>query len=114
MKTAERKLTASHALIDLTQTPYYAGVQADASQPVYQPMHAGDVVVIPDYSVDRRPSPSEPGVRYGGGLGLAAVLDVHAHPVRAQVRRINVLRVFAITVIAVVAALMFTFAALQY
>jgi hypothetical protein len=113
MKAAERRLTTSHALIDLTHTPYYAPADADASQPIYQPMHAGDVVVIPDYTVDRWPSPPARGVRYGGGLGLAAVLDVHAHPIRAQVRRINVARVFSITVIAVVGILMLTLAAFR-
>ncbi len=116
MKTDERK-PADRIAIDLTRTPYFADpplVLEEASSQERLRQDIGEVVVIPDYSIDRRPAPAAPGVRYGGGLGLATVLDVNAHPLRAQVRRIHWLSILAISVVATVGVMMILFAALRY
>ena len=116
MKTAERK-SADHIVIDLTRTPYFTErplVLEEASSQERLRADTGEFIVIPDYKVDRRPAVAEPGVRYGGGLGLATVLDVRAHPVRAQVRRIHWVAILASSLIASVGVLMILFAALRY
>jgi hypothetical protein len=57
------------------------------------------------YRIDRAPRPSD-GQLYGGGLGIASVLDVRAHPIRAAIRQINVVPLLAVTVVGCVAVLM--------
>lgn len=116
MKTAERKITAGHFDIDLTTLPYFATplvLEAASSQERLR-SDTDEIVVIPDYRIDRQPEASDPDLRFGGGLGLAAVLDVGAHPIRARVRGVRVLPIFAITVVAVVGGMMVLFAALRY
>lgn len=94
MTVKQRKPTSYQTTIDLTALPYFA-----------EPRRAPDatseenMLVIPDYLVDRKPSAFIPGQRYAG-IGLAAVMDVGAHPVRARLRRINVMSILAITAIA--------------
>jgi len=91
-------------VIDLTQVPYFP---ADAAPLVLQEAsglervrESGPVVeTAPGYLVDRRPQPPD-GSLFFGGLGLAAVMDVAAHPIRARLHRINILTVFAISVVA--------------
>lgn len=94
--------TKQTTTVDLTSVPFFNGTKQLA------PREAADDVwtVFPDYRFDRLPAPQEPGQHFGGGLGLAAVMDVKAHPVRARSRRIDILTVFAITVVAAVGAVM--------
>ncbi|HVY11114.1 MAG TPA: hypothetical protein VHB18_13310 [Mycobacteriales bacterium] len=91
-------------LIDLTQVPYFP---ADAPPLVLQEASglervresAPVVETASGYLADRRPQPSDESLFFGG-LGLASVMDVAAHPVRARLHRINILTVFAVAVVA--------------
>jgi hypothetical protein len=105
MTVKQRKPTSHKATIDLTALPYFA----DAPRAL-DPASDENTLVIPDYREDRPPSAFIPGQRYAG-IGLAAVMDVGAHPIRAKLRRINVMAILAITVVAGIAILFATLVA---
>lgn len=105
MTVKQRKPTSYKTAIDLTALPYFA----DAPR-LIDPATDENLLVIPDYLEDRAPSAFIPGQRYAG-IGLAAVMDVGAHPIRARLRRINVMAILAITVVAGVAILFATLVA---
>ncbi|HVX70705.1 MAG TPA: hypothetical protein VHA79_13560 [Mycobacteriales bacterium] len=104
------------ATIDLTKVSYFP----EETPPLVLQEASGFERVrddVPDpedaaagYRVDRRPKPTDDSLFFGG-LGLASVMDVSAHPVRARLRRVNVMTVFAISVVAAIAAVILTMVA---
>lgn len=105
------KIADPQAVIDLTKVPYFVAppsLEEPSSQERLTGGNADDnVLVIPDYTVDRNPAASAT-LHLGGSLGTAAVLDVAAHPIRARARRINFVTITAIPLVAGVAMVMAT------
>lgn len=120
MGTKQHEVSDSRVVIGLTSVPYFA---TDPSTPVVVREASGlervrdasveadaNAEVQPHYRIDRPPGPADDPMHFAG-LGLAAVMDVGGHPIRARARRINVLTLVAITVILAVGAVMITLAA---
>jgi hypothetical protein len=115
MKVRQHEAASGKLVVDLTEQPYFAAPQ----QPLT--LHAASglervrdtdddpVVTNPVYLTDH-PTAATDNTMHFGGLGLAAVMDVGAHPIRARARHINVLTIFAITVVVAVGAVMLTLA----
>ncbi|MGN6472065.1 MAG: hypothetical protein ACTHK4_00240 [Mycobacteriales bacterium] len=110
------EIAYQQAVIDLTQVPYFVeplsleeGSSGERLTGVSDP---ANVLVIPDYTVDRRPVAGAT-LSLGGSLGPAALYDVAAHPVRARVHRIQWARIVAIALVCgagmVIATLVVTF-----
>ncbi|HVT19808.1 MAG TPA: hypothetical protein VHE57_00265, partial [Mycobacteriales bacterium] len=98
-----RERTADQVTIDLNQVPYFEPEplvlrEASGLERVRETT-AADEGLGPNYRLDRPPRAADDSMFFGG-LGLAATMDVGAHPVRARLRRINVLTLLAITAIA--------------
>ncbi len=100
-------------VIDLTRVPYFP---SEPEPLVLQEASGLERVrgvveeTPPTYRIDRYPHP-EGDTLFFGGLGLAAVMDVSAHPIRAKARRIHVGAIFAITSVLVVATIITTIVA---
>jgi hypothetical protein len=115
MKIRQHDATSGKVVIDLTEQPYFTAPQKpltlQAASGLERVRETDDdpVVTNPVYLADRPPAPADETMRFGG-LGLAAVMDVGAHPIRARARRVDVLTVFAIGVVAAVGAVMLTLA----
>jgi hypothetical protein len=104
------KHESTRVAIDLTQVPYYPAPaeplvlqEASGFERVRESVEDADTTST--YRIDRHPKPDRDSQCFGG-LGLAAVMDVSAHPLRARARGINVLTIFAITAVVTVAAVM--------
>lgn len=104
---------SSRVAIDLSRVPYFASAEP---KPLTLQEASGLERVRPtldsipaqtSYVMDRVPSPADNSMFFGG-LGLASVMDVGAHPLRARARRFPVLPVFAITAIVAVGLVMAT------
>lgn len=103
---------SSRVVIDLASVPYFPAQrepltlqEASGLERVRETVP--DLGSSSDYLVDRQPQPTEDTLFFGG-IGLASVMDVHAHPIRTQLHRINVMTVFAISAVAAVAIVMLT------
>jgi hypothetical protein len=112
MTTKVRASTRQRVEIDLTGVSYFPAeplVIQEASG--LERVRATDVETetAPSYLVDGAPRRSDDSMFFGG-LGLAAVMDVGAHPLRARVRRMNASTVVAVSLVLAVGALMFAFA----
>jgi hypothetical protein len=102
---------SSRVTIDLTQVPYFpaqAGpLELQEASGLERVRGLVEVEPPASYRFDHHPLPSDDSMFFGG-LGLAAVMDVSAHPLRARARRINVMTIFAITAVAAVGLVMAT------
>ncbi|HVT64464.1 MAG TPA: hypothetical protein VHD81_04880 [Mycobacteriales bacterium] len=101
---------SSRVTVDLTRVPYFAAQSAPLVLQEASGLERvrGTVEAIPTqptYAMDRTPGPVDSS-QFFGGLGLASVMDVGAHPLRARARRINVLMIFAVAALVTVALVM--------
>ena len=111
MTVKQYEARTGRVVIDLTQVPYFDQpplvVQEASGLERVRPV-AETAEDNLGYRADRKPTPADAAMRFGGGLGLATVMDVDAHSIRARARGINVMTILAASTIAAIAMIMLT------